>query len=77
MTNAHFETIRAHWLDFYTTTRLSLQALDGDVSRALGRYVQDIIDAGPNHPDWPDSGTARFLHGDPDLWHELANSRKK
>jgi hypothetical protein len=72
----HFDVLRASWLEYFTQTRLYLQKLDGETSRALGRAVLDIVNDGPSKHDWLDTRVALFLHNDPELWHELANSRK-
>lgn len=71
----HFEILRTKWLEFLTSTRIYLQNLDGDTSRAIGRIVYDLVEKGDE--DWPSVGTAQFLKNDSFLWHELANSRKE
>lgn len=73
----HYNHVRNLWLEAFLEIRLYLHKLDGDTSRAVGRIVRDIVDSGPSHNDWPDTGAALFLRHDPDLWHELANSRKR
>jgi hypothetical protein len=75
--NAKWDELRNEWLAFFTTMRLKLMALDGNTSREIGGIVQQIITDGPSKHDWPDTGAALFFHNDPELWHELANSRKK
>ncbi len=72
-----YRALRDSWFAFERQMMLDLQLLDGDTSRAVGRIVQDIVDAGPSHSDWPDTGAALFIRNDPDLWHELADSRKQ
>jgi hypothetical protein len=40
-------------------------------------WLAFFITDGPSKHDRPDTGAALFFHNDPELWHELANSRKK
>jgi hypothetical protein len=76
-----FEKIRTDWLVFYTQVRQFLHGLDGDLSRGIGTVVMIILDAQEsgetNNHDWPTVATAWFLKGDTELWHEIADSRKK
>jgi len=72
----HFDELRRMWLEMFTHMRVYLQNLDGDTSRAVGEIVYDLVQTGSEHDDWVDTQTARFIHGDTELWHEVANSRK-
>lgn len=73
----HYNNLRNIWFEAYSTMRAYMIGMDGDSARAVGKIVQDIVDAGPKHHDWPDTGAALFIRRDPELWHELANSRRK
>ncbi len=73
----HWEALRAEWLEFFTRMRTRLQKIDGDTSRQIGGIVHKIVEEGPKKHDWPDTGAALFFKRDPQLWHELADSRKQ
>jgi hypothetical protein len=73
----HFAAVRAIWLAALRSTRVYLGRLDGETSRSVGRIVLDIVNAPALDPNWADRGAALFVRGDPDLWHEIADSRKR
>jgi len=76
----HFAKLSEIWRDAYNEMHAYLRALDGETSRKLGKYVAEIVEADktPGCPlSWNDISTARLIHGDTELWHQLANSRKK
>ena len=76
-----FEYVRIEWMIFYNGILSYLRGLDGDLSRRVGRVVQTIIDAEKNgktdHMDRLTIDTARLLFNNTELWHEIANSRKR
>lgn len=72
----HYNHLRDIWFRAFTESRDYLRGLDGNTSRAIGKIVDDIIKDGPQKHRWPDTGVAWFIRHDPDLWHEVADSRK-
>ena len=73
----HYNHLRDIWFRAYSEMRQYMIRMDGGSARAVGAIVQDIVNAGPKHHDWPDTGAALFIKNDPELWHELANSRRR
>jgi hypothetical protein len=77
----HFRRVRDEWFFAFSQIRLYLHNLDGDTSRAVGKLIQSIIDGEKtgetDASDWPTVSAAKFIHSDPDLWHEVADSRKQ